>query len=558
VSDLHVRQIRAATDKTFRQIVDVSDLAERPEADRENAFLSRGLAALSLAHLANVSPEDAAAAITDGFGDNGLDAVYYHPGEKVLYLIQAKWHGEGNGSVDRGEIQKFIKGFRDLINARWDRFPEKLQKRKQSIESALNDARTKIVLVVAHTGQQGLSEEVKSDIKDALDEANSPTEIVSSQALRQGDIYSIISQGLGGAPIDLQVVLYDWGQVREPYQGFYGQVAASDVAGWLTTHQNRLFAPNLRVFLGVTQVNASMVETLTQSPENFWYFNNGVTALCRTVQKKPLGGNTRETGYFDCSDLRIVNGAQTVGAIADAASKDPSGVGRARVGIRLISLESCPAGFDKEVTKFNNSQNRIERRDFVALDPQQERIASELLLEGVTYLYKSGETLNAQDSGFDIVEATVARACFQSDVVFTVNAKAEIGTLWSDIEEAPYKILFNGSVTGPSIWRLVQIARAVESQLAQIRAASEGRKRLLSVHGNRFLIHVVMQCLKDDLVKKTGKLEATEVSTVQTAAKAAFDQVSSIINAKYPDAYLANLFKNVEKCKNVAGEFKCS
>src|SRR5205823_13025349 len=86
------------------------------------------------------------------------------------------------------------------------------------------------------------------------------------------------------------VALYDWGQVREPYQGFYGQVAASDVAQWLSKHQNRLFAPNLRVFLGSTEVNTGMVETLTKSPENFWYFNNGITALSRKVAKKPIGG----------------------------------------------------------------------------------------------------------------------------------------------------------------------------------------------------------------------------------------------------------------------------
>lgn len=557
MSELHIRQIRAALDKTFRAFVDAVDLANIPEAERENAFFSRALAALGLARLANISAEEAAAAVTDGFGDNGLDAVYYHPGEKVLYLVQAKWHPDGGGSIDRGEIQKFIKGFKDLINARWDRFPDRLQKRKNPIESALNDASTKIVLVVIHTGQAGLSVEVKGDLTDALDETNSPTEIVSSQALRQADVYSIISQGIGGAPIDLEVVLYDWGQVRDPHQGFYGQVAASDVAGWLTTHQNRLFAPNLRVFLGVTQVNASMVDTLTKEPENFWYFNNGITALCRTVLKKPIGGNTRETGYFECSDLRIVNGAQTVGAIADAAAKDASAVERARVGIRLISLQSCPPGFDKEVTKYNNSQNRIERRDFVALDPQQERIASELILEGVTYLYKSGETLTLQDSGFDIVEATVARACAQADVTFAVNAKAEIGSLWNDIEEPPYRILFNGSVTGPSVWRLVQIVRAVESELSQIRASSDGRRRLLAVHGNRFLIHVVMQCLSDTFLKKAGKLDGPEPSAVRTASRAAFEQVLQIINTKYPDAYLANLFKNVRKCKDVAGAFKC-
>jgi hypothetical protein len=76
MSDLHVRQIRAALDKTFRKLMDVSDLAEKPHDERENAFLSRSLAALGLAHLANISPEDAAAAVTDGYGDNGVDAVY--------------------------------------------------------------------------------------------------------------------------------------------------------------------------------------------------------------------------------------------------------------------------------------------------------------------------------------------------------------------------------------------------------------------------------------------------------------------------------------------------
>jgi hypothetical protein len=299
-----------------------------------------------------------------------------------------------------------------------------------------------------------------------------------------------------------------------------------------------------------------MVETLTNQPENFWYFNNGVTALCRSVSKKPLGGNTRETGYFECSDLRIVNGAQTVGAISDAAAKDPTKVGRARVGLRLISLEQCPPGFDKEVTKYNNSQNRIERRDFVALDPEQQRIASELINEGVEYLYKSGETLTARDTGFDIVDATVALACYQRDVSFAVGAKAEIGSLWGDIEKAPYKVLFNASVPGPTIWRLVQIARAVESELAQIKSRSDGRRRLLAVHGNRFLIHLVMQSLKPEAVRKPGKLDSTEASTLKEATGKAFLHVNTIVNSKYPDAYLANLFKNVEKCKIVEGAFK--
>lgn len=549
MSELHIRQIRAALEKTFGAIIDLDDTARLSPEDKTSALLTRSVAALALAHLAGIDPEDAAAAVVDGYGDNGIDAIYYHPTERVLYLVQSKWKYDGTGSVERGDVQKFIKGLKDLVNARWDRFPNKVQQRKTTLEQALNDASMRIALVLAYSGQSSLSVEVQQDLKDAVEELNDPTDLVSYQVLRQADLHSIISKGLGGAPINIDVQLYEWGQAREPFHGFYGQVAASDVAQWLAANHNRLFAPNLRVFLGATNVNASMVQTLVNAPGHFWYFNNGVTALCRRITKKPIGGNTHETGTFECEDLRVVNGAQTVGAIADAASKSPENVSKARVWLRLISLESCPDGFGKEITRFNNSQNRIERRDFVALDPEQERLAAELALEGIDYLFKSGETLADPAQGMDLAEATVARACQNSDITYTVNAKAEIGRLWEDIERAPYKVLFNSSVTGPNVWRLVQVMRRVDKVLQKLKKDPDGRRRLLAVHGNRFILHVVYRRL--DPTVFTGST-ALDLAAVASEASTSFDDVLSAVNTHYPEAYLANLFKNVEKCRTVA------
>ena len=236
-------------------------------------------------------------------------------------------------------------------------------------------------------------------------------------------------------------------------------MSAADVARWFEQHQNKLFAPKIRMFLGSTEVNTTIVDTLLSSPRAFWCFNNGIRALCRIVKKNPIGGATRETGIFECYGLHVVNGAQRVGAIADAAMKKPDAVANACVPFRIISLEHCPSDFDKKVTRYNNTQNRIDRRDFVALDIDQERIRGELLLEGVTYIYKSGETLTPSDKGFGLEEATVARACLQPDASLAVQAKREIGKLWEEIEKAPYKTLFNPSVSGPSIWRAVQIVR---------------------------------------------------------------------------------------------------
>jgi hypothetical protein len=302
-------------------------------------------------------------------------------------------------------------------------------------------------------------------MKDFLDEINDPTELVTFKSERQRDIYNSISLGTTGAPINIDVSISEWGQIREPYQAFYGQVAASDIVGWYESFQSRLFDPNIRVFLGDTSVNENIISSVQNESQNIFYFNNGITALCSSIKKKPIGGNSRESGIFEISDLKIVNGAQTVGSLSKAKIDYPTEIENAKIIVRFISLENCPDGFERNVTRYNNTQNRIDRRDFVALDPEQERLKMELLLESIDYVYKSGERVINYNSGFDLVDATIALACSNSRVELCVQAKREIGKLWDDIEKAPYKLLFNGSTQGPKLWRLVRIQRIVDEFL---------------------------------------------------------------------------------------------
>jgi hypothetical protein len=558
MSAIHIRQIRSTIQEKYIPHIDISDCSKNnlAEKDKENIQVSRGQAALAIAYLCNIEPKEAANSVTDGFHDNGIDAIYFDQKTRNLYILQSKWHEEGRSTICQGDIQKFLTGFNNLINARWERFNNcKIAARKDEIESALNDASSRIVLVVVHTGTQNLSIEVDRDIQDKLNELNDPVDIVSLQVFNQAILHSIVSDGIKGTPINLEVALFDWGQIREPYRGYYGQISAEDVASWKNQHHHRLFAPNLRVFLGATDVNQNMVETLTQDPEKFWYFNNGITALCRSIEKKILGGQSRDTGIFECKDLTIVNGAQTVGAISAAIDKNPGQASKARVTIRLISLDECPPEFDKDVTRYTNTQNRIESRDFVALDPNQARIRSELLIDGIEYVYKSGETPSSRNKGFDLTEATVALACQYSDVSFAVDAKGAIGRLWADIEAAPYKSLFNPSLTGPRLWHLVQITRIVESVLEPIRQEESGRKRLLAMQGNRLCIHAVFSRLSEE--QTSVEISIDEVMEVlHTTTQEIFDLLYSIIEEHYPENYLGSLFKNKTKSQDVMKRFK--
>ncbi|MEZ5443437.1 MAG: hypothetical protein R3F15_18345 [Lysobacterales bacterium] len=88
MSIVHMRQIGAFLEANYRQIVDVSDA---PQGCAEDYFRTRSLAAYAIKTLAEIPFDASAAAIVDGYGDNGIDALYYSSSERLLYLVQSKW-----------------------------------------------------------------------------------------------------------------------------------------------------------------------------------------------------------------------------------------------------------------------------------------------------------------------------------------------------------------------------------------------------------------------------------------------------------------------------------
>lgn len=551
MSQFHVGVIKNHLNSTFSGNIDLTDYKSKSKDENESAFLTRSLAALSVMSLGGASVKEAADSVTDGFGDNGIDAIYYNRVEKILYLVQTKWKHDGTGSVDRGDFQKFLQGVRYLTVPRFDKFNKKIIDKKSVIESALNDADTKFMLILAYTGQASISEEIKEDLTFFLEELNDSSEFITFKALRQKNIYNIIAKGAQGDPIDLDVVLSNWGTVDFPHKAFYGQVAASDVASWWNEYYPKLFSPNIRLFLGDTDVNKGIVETLKNNPENFWYFNNGITALCSTIKKKPIGGNSRETGIFEIEDLKIVNGAQTAGSIASTADTHADQVENAKVTIRFISLKDSPEDFERLVTRNTNTQNKIEKRDFVSLDPEQERLKDELNLSGIKYLYKSGETPINIENSLDVTEATIARACFIDGIDMAIQAKREIGKLWDDISKPPYKKLFNSSVHSIELWRSVQVLRIVEEEMTIMQSKWDGRKRLYASHANRFLLHLVYQNVKDLIEVRELKLSKEEITKVKELTNNLMDDLIKFTEKEYSESVLASLFKNVSKCRHI-------
>ncbi|YAF97126.1 MAG: AIPR family protein [Nodularia sp. CChRGM 3473] len=551
MSEIHLRQIKSYLQKTFNGLIDLTDYQNKSEADKELLFLTRSLAAFTLMVLADMSPQEASKSIVDGGQDNGIDSIYFDRREKVMYILQSKWKQDSKGSIKTDEVMKFTKGFKDLVNAKYDRFNSKFNNKTKEIEEALNDAGTRFEIILVYSGQTPLADEPQRELDDLLEEMNDPIDIVSKKIINQSTIYNIISQGASGNPINLDVCLFDWGQTKEPYQSYYGQVSAREVADWWTKHSPKLFASNIRLFVRDSEVNEGIINTVKKEPEKFWYYNNGITVLCSSIGKKPLGGSGRDTGIFECKDVKIVNGAQTVGSIARAYQTSPEQVEKARVLIRFISLENCPEEFATEITRFNNTQNRIDRREFVALDPEQERIKNELQLEGIIYTYKTGESIPDGQKGFDLNEATISRACKQNEVSFATRVKDKISVLWENIEKAPYKTLFNRAVNGSEIWKLVQILRIVDHQLTVEQKQRDGRERLFAIHSNRLVLHLVYQALPNSFFSISSDLTSSHINQIQDVTAKFLESIISETSNLYPNSYPANTFRNVTKCQEI-------
>lgn len=550
MSPIHLRHVRNSVERIFKNKIDVSDLSTRPDDQRQAAFLSRALAAYALHHLAEAPPETAAAAVVDGFDDNGIDAVLYDEPGSTLWLVQSKWIGAGSGSPELGDIKKFTGGIKDLINSKFDRFNERLRRREAEIQKALDDTNIKIVVVGAWTGGP-LGDHAKRDIEDLLEELNSPSEVASFKPLTLAELHRAVAGLAQDDSITFDLTLHEWGQVSEPYRVFYGTADCKEVGHIWDQYENRLFHRNIRKFLADTGVNASIQETLREHPADFFYFNNGITILARSVEKTLSGGNTRAFGVLRCEGAHVVNGAQTVGSIGRLYRGQSTALDDAHVFVRIISLENCPEHYATDLTRATNTQNRIDKRDFVSLDPKQESLRTELYLDGKQYVYKTGDPPpKTPDEGCTLQEATVALACASGDLQLAVWSKKEVGRLWEDTTQPPYTQLFSATLTGARLWGVVGVYRTVD---AHLRKVADGLRpcqaRSVAVYGNNYVAYLVWKRM--GVAQKAQGGKPLTFAEVDKLAGQTYTLTNQAVTDLFPDAVAGKVFYNQSKCREI-------
>lgn len=157
---------------------------------------------------------------------------------------------------------------------------------------------------------------------------------------------------------------------------------------------------NVRGYLGAKKkYNKNILSTLEKDPENFFYFNNGITMIASSIDSRPIPG--RKNYEITIKGLRVVNGGQTLRTLYEynADNFNIDTLDQVSLLLRVFSVDlEQDSGFANQIAEYTNSQNAISAIDLKSIDQIQIQIESFFKDKKIHYARKIG------DSGADNIE----------------------------------------------------------------------------------------------------------------------------------------------------------
>ena len=190
-----------------------------------------------------------------------------------------------------------------------------------------------------------------------------------------------------------------------------GRMPVAEVAALMKSHGEKLLERNIRRYLGLhgNRVNEGIRATLSSNtPENFYFFNNGITLVCDKFTYNAL-----QQGNFQIKvkNLQIVNGGQSCTTILKTAEElEKNGKTlpeQASILIRLYELSSDNDDVVLQITHATNSQNPVDLKDLRANDVRQQQLEQSIQNLGYSYRRKR---MDATTKATDITTGAAAEA----------------------------------------------------------------------------------------------------------------------------------------------------
>ena len=295
-----------------------------------------------------------------------IDIVLQDETERVVYLVQSKLVSLAQKPpMEVGEVEAFFSQHSQLMDRQWVR--AHLNHRIFDIIGFYSDLFSegyKVIFYFVSTG------------RDASGKAAALSELLNKRHRADGVEFHVLDFPALKAfyleaktlqqriPEEVQFhVRSDQCFIKQtPRRTLAATVKGNSLVNLYRKHKETLFAYNIRSFLGRKGLNKLLIETVETRSNDFFYFNNGISATCTHLSYNSGSGEIRALKF------QIINGAQTVGSLAHADVAP-----EVEVLVRITEGESTVTekGFNADVIKYNNTQNVVKSSDFRSNDSVQ-------------------------------------------------------------------------------------------------------------------------------------------------------------------------------------------
>jgi hypothetical protein len=453
-------------------------------ANRGGITRSRAFAAWYAINFFDLGEDDALeAAASDGGNDQGIDIAFADDSSQELVILQAhcpenfvkktpvaKWHAASASLpylINPAELVKL--GRPDLAET------------LSSLKTAHPDYTITVGLITL-----GL----KNDAIDRYMQAQSRGNVYHGFTffhLAQEEIagkYKALVEAEAGIPDDTLSFCEQYFEDSGAYgRAWVGSVSAVELARLYDKHGAKLFAGNIRLFLGTRKggINEQIIKTAKESPGNFWALNNGITIVADHAA--PAEDSTLTLKRFS-----IVNGCQTTSSLVRAGAATS-----AKVLARVIAAK---VGLKNDIVRYNNSQNAVKIWAVRAADDVQEDLRRAFLMINVDYAPKQEGSLKRRKPNIielDKVTQFLA-AAEQEYLIQAIDNK-------SQLFDEPYQKLFKKGIKPQAVylsWLIGNLADQLRRErVEKLRSKEDPNVNLLSVTSGYWIIYCVYKLMAE-------------------------------------------------------------
>lgn len=411
----------------------------------------------------------AADTITDGGNDKKIDLCYIDLDEGRAIVgqcyLSSNW---GKEAANANKASYINTGLAWLLSVSLDDVPTRLRPKAQELREGIASGDIdRIELLFIHNAYSS------SNVANELEAAKSVALDLSSRIARNQEVTppTVSSKEFGlqeidelFKSIDSDIVINQWITVPVTHwipesSNSWQSVVTSVPATWIqqlkSRHGDNLVSANFRNYLGARltkgNINHQIKQTLAAEPENFWVFNNGITALTHEIRQNDSN--------LEIRGISIINGAQTSGALGES---DEANVKDAKVLCRIVSSDH-PALVSK-IIRYNNTQNKIIAADKRSNEAVFKRLAKEFEKYKITFVIRRSHGRNPKNS---IVASDIGRvlAAFHGDPQLGYRNPS---TIFDD--DKTFRKVFPTEISAEHIYLVVALAKAYDNIKLRLKA----------------------------------------------------------------------------------------